>query len=112
MIVVCAGIVLVTLIVGIQVPGIESILGLVGSTVGVIISFIFPSMMFLWVATSVSHGDNKDKLVSKIVLCVGLFIMLSSTYMNLTETKIKHVANSIDQKVQPLKDEVGREDIL
>lgn len=93
------GIVIVTLVIGIQVPGIEAILGLVGSTVGVIISFIFPSMMFLWVATSVSHGDNKDKLISKFVLCVGLFIMLSSTYMNLTETKIKPVANSIDQKV-------------
>lgn len=81
------GIVLLTLIIGIQVPGIESILGLVGSTVGVIISFIFPPMMFLYVAAS--YGESSEKLLSKIVLCVGLFIMLSSTYMNLTETKTK-----------------------
>jgi len=82
------GIVIITLIVGINVPGIESILGLVGSTVGVIISFVFPSSLFLYVS-SLSHGEYREKFVSKVLLGVGLFIMLSSTYMNLTETKIK-----------------------
>jgi len=80
-----ASIVVCTLIIGINVPGIEAILGLVGSTVGVLISFIFPSTMFL-VVSSVSHGEGREKFISKIVFCMGVIIMVSSTYMNLTET--------------------------
>lgn len=50
-------IITVSLIVGLLAPNIEIVLGLVGSTIGVVICLLFPPLLFLWISTK--HTTEK-----------------------------------------------------
>jgi sodium-coupled neutral amino acid transporter 10 len=57
------GIVLVTLTIGLIIPNIELVLGLVGSTAGALVCIIFPSLMFL----KVTEGKaTTERLMAKV----------------------------------------------
>ncbi|CAD5114257.1 DgyrCDS3398 [Dimorphilus gyrociliatus] len=73
-------IVLSTLAIGICVPNVEFILGLTGSTMGSMISFIFPALMFL---TVTKPTKVKPRTTGQLVLCLGITVMLASTYVTL-----------------------------
>lgn len=50
------GVILICLTIGILVPDIELVLGLVGSTMGSCVCTILPALMFLKLTTKVGHG--------------------------------------------------------
>ncbi|XP_024937091.1 putative sodium-coupled neutral amino acid transporter 10 isoform X2 [Cephus cinctus] len=72
-------IVIVSLIIGILIPSIEFVLGLVGSTIGVMICLIFPAAFFI----SISSKNTNERLAAQAILFVGLWIMILGTYANL-----------------------------
>ncbi|XP_074647829.1 putative sodium-coupled neutral amino acid transporter 10 [Tubulanus polymorphus] len=68
-----------TLIIGIMVPKVEFILGLTGSTMGSLICFIFPAIMFI----SVMSNSKISKSSAQFVLFLGVTLLLASTYTTL-----------------------------
>ena len=72
-------IVAVSLITGILIPNIEFVLGLVGSTIGVMICLIFPAIFFI----SISSKHTNERLLAQVILFTGICIMILSTYANL-----------------------------
>ena len=59
------------LVVGILIPDIELVLGLVGSTMGSSICGIFPGMMFL----TLTNKETTERLASKAVVLIGTIIL-------------------------------------
>ncbi|CAL7944099.1 unnamed protein product [Xylocopa violacea] len=72
-------IVAVSLITGILIPNIEFVLGLVGSTIGIMICLIFPAIFFI----SISSKHTNERLLAQVILFIGICIMILSTYANL-----------------------------
>ncbi|XP_026669922.1 putative sodium-coupled neutral amino acid transporter 10 isoform X2 [Ceratina calcarata] len=72
-------IVIVSLITGIMIPNIEFVLGLVGSTIGVMICLILPAIFFI----SISSKHTNERLLAQVILFIGICIMILSTYANL-----------------------------
>ncbi|XP_050428247.1 putative sodium-coupled neutral amino acid transporter 10 isoform X2 [Adelges cooleyi] len=72
-------IVIFSLITGLLMPNIEVVLGLIGSTIGVIINVMFPSMFLVRVA----NKEHKEKFWAKLILFAGIFIMVMGTFANL-----------------------------
>ncbi|XP_046471661.1 putative sodium-coupled neutral amino acid transporter 10 [Neodiprion pinetum] len=69
----------VSLVIGILIPNIEFVLGLVGSTIGVMICLMFPAAFFI----SISSKNTSERLMAQIILFVGVWIMILGTYANL-----------------------------
>ncbi|KAF6203025.1 hypothetical protein GE061_003438 [Apolygus lucorum] len=81
----CITLVIVTssLVIGLMIPNIELVLGLVGSTLGVFICVITPGVIF----TTVSFKKNNERLLAQILVGAGLVIMVLGTYANLYATE-------------------------
>ncbi|XP_035694467.1 putative sodium-coupled neutral amino acid transporter 10 [Branchiostoma floridae] len=90
-------IIIFSLITGIVIPNIETVLALTGSTTGVLICFVFPSLMFLNVFSSQSSG----KITAQIALFVGVSVLVASTYTTLTTP-----GEAPDVAVKPVVDNV------
>ncbi|XP_060525531.1 putative sodium-coupled neutral amino acid transporter 10 [Cylas formicarius] len=74
-------IVFTSLLLGILMPNIELVLGLVGSTIGIIICLLFPVICFI----CVSQKNTNERLVAKFVVVIGIFLMILGTYKNLQD---------------------------
>ncbi|XP_051168386.1 putative sodium-coupled neutral amino acid transporter 10 [Leptopilina boulardi] len=72
-------IVSISLIMGILIPNIEFVLGIVGATIGVMICLIFPATFFI----SISSKNTNERLLAQVIAFVGLLIMILGTYVNL-----------------------------
>ncbi|XP_011311169.1 putative sodium-coupled neutral amino acid transporter 10 isoform X1 [Fopius arisanus] len=72
-------IVTVALITGIFMPNIEFVLGLVGSTIGVMICLILPTTFFI----VISAKNTNERLLAQVISFVGIWIMILGTYANL-----------------------------
>ncbi|XP_015190425.1 PREDICTED: putative sodium-coupled neutral amino acid transporter 10 [Polistes dominula] len=68
-----------SVITGILMPNIEFVLGLVGSTIGVMICLMFPAAFFI----SMSNKHTNERLLAQAILFVGVWIMVLGTYANL-----------------------------
>ncbi|XP_019643635.1 PREDICTED: putative sodium-coupled neutral amino acid transporter 10 isoform X2 [Branchiostoma belcheri] len=90
-------IIIFSLITGIVIPNIETVLALTGATTGVLICFIFPSLMFLNVFSAQSSG----KITAQIALFVGVSVLVASTYTTLTTP-----GEAPDVQVKPIVDNV------
>ena len=77
-------IVLITLIVGIMIPDIEFVLGLVGSTIGNVVCILLPSIIFV----RLNQRNTTERLAAQLIFCIGLVLMIVGTYVNL------HMADS------------------
>lgn len=74
-------IVFTSLIVGIMIPNIELVLGLIGSTIGVMICVLFPVACFI----CISPKNTNERLLAQCMLMIGIFVMVLGTYENLHE---------------------------
>ncbi|VVC45135.1 Amino acid transporter, transmembrane domain [Cinara cedri] len=72
-------IVLFSLLTGLIMPNIEVVLGLIGSTIGVMINVMFPSMFLVRVA----NKSPKERFLARFIFFVGIFIMVMGTLANL-----------------------------
>ncbi|KAK2582842.1 hypothetical protein KPH14_008927 [Odynerus spinipes] len=68
-----------SVITGILMPNIEFVLGLVGSTIGVMICLIFPAAFFI----SISSKHTNERLLAQAIIFIGIWIMILGTYANL-----------------------------
>lgn len=71
----------ITLTMGIMIPDIEFVLGLVGSTIGCVICTIFPALIFLKLTTK----NTTERIAAQVCLLVGICILILGTYVNLQE---------------------------
>ncbi|XP_063827885.1 putative sodium-coupled neutral amino acid transporter 10 [Ostrinia nubilalis] len=73
------GIVGASLCVGLALPNIELVLGLVGATIGVLVCVVFPAAAFV----RATHKDTNERLLAKGIIILGLIIMVLGTCANL-----------------------------
>ncbi|XP_034184314.2 uncharacterized protein LOC117606213 [Osmia lignaria lignaria] len=106
-------IVTVSLITGILIPNIEFVLGLVGSTIGVMICLIFPAIFFI----SISSKHTNERLLAQVILFIGICIMILSTYANLyaleesTNTKVLTATSKPFNQINNLPLSLNKDDI-
>merc|ERR1711874_603067 len=73
--------IVIALIIGILIPDIELVLGLVGSTMGSAISIVFPAAVFIKLTTK----DTTERVAAKAVFFIGIITIILGTYVNLFE---------------------------
>ncbi|XP_047483640.1 putative sodium-coupled neutral amino acid transporter 10 isoform X2 [Penaeus chinensis] len=73
------GILLTSLVVGILIPNIELVLGLLGSTMGMLIALILPSLLFI----KVNSKASAERLLAQGIMLMGLVLIVTGTYLNM-----------------------------
>jgi hypothetical protein len=69
----------VSLAVGLLIPNIELVLGLVGSTIGVLICVMFPAIAFICISTK----SSQERLLAQALVFIGVLILVLGTYATL-----------------------------
>ena len=82
-------VVLATLITAIQIPDIELVLGIVGSTIGTVICILFPVSMFI----KLVNANTTERLVAQAIFVIGVIVLVLGTYVTLYEADSKHTDN-------------------
>ncbi|XP_018009637.1 putative sodium-coupled neutral amino acid transporter 10 isoform X2 [Hyalella azteca] len=75
-----------TLCIGILLPNIEFVLGLLGSTLGALISLIFPALLFIRMHSKLSL----DRLLAQGVLLLGVVVVVTGCYQHLAADSPPH----------------------
>ncbi|XP_014243090.1 putative sodium-coupled neutral amino acid transporter 10 [Cimex lectularius] len=92
-------IITLSLVIGLLLPDIEVVIGLVGSTIGVFVCLIIPGMIF----NSLSSKKNNEKLIAQCLVGIGLIIMVLGTYANLFATEEKITKPVAEEEKLPAK---------
>ena len=84
-------VVLATLFTAIQIPDIELVLGIVGSTIGTVICILFPVSMFI----KLVNANTTERLVAQGIFVIGVIVLVLGTYVTLYEADSKHAENQV-----------------
>ncbi|KAI1287699.1 putative sodium-coupled neutral amino acid transporter 10 [Halotydeus destructor] len=97
-----------TIGISVIVPRIEIVLGLIGSTIGAIICFILPGLIY----TNITTKNTTERLMARVVTWIGFFILIVCTISTLhnaqsvqsTNNMIEHIKDEAlkNNKVDPL----------
>lgn len=85
-------IVLISLMIGLLIPSIELVIGLVGSTIGVAICIMFPASCFI----KISKKESNEKIIAQVILIFGFMIMILGTYANLSAIDEKKSGSMVE----------------
>ena len=88
-------VVIATLFTAIQIPDIELVLGIVGSTIGTVICILFPVSMFIKLVSA----NTTEKLVAQAIFVIGVIVLVLGTYVTLYEADTKH-AEELKPKIE------------
>nr|XP_045598088.1 putative sodium-coupled neutral amino acid transporter 10 isoform X2 [Procambarus clarkii] len=98
------GILTTSLIVGILIPNIEFVLGLLGSTMGMLIALILPSLLFI----RVNSKASAERLLAQGIMLVGVVLIVTGTYLTLahinqvqTEPQVPVVKDLVKNGIDP-----------
>lgn len=83
--VITVSVVFSTLVMGILLPDIEFVLGIVGSTIGNVICIIFPAVIFI----KITSRNTTERLAAQAIFILGVILMILGTYVNLYEADMK-----------------------
>lgn len=95
-------IIVTTMILGILVPSVEVVVGLLGSTIGVCICILFPSMCLV----KLTQKSTAEKYVAQLIILIGFAIMILGTYANLNAMEVANTGSHLDEKIQGLSNEM------
>ncbi|XP_042215503.1 putative sodium-coupled neutral amino acid transporter 10 [Homarus americanus] len=110
------GILTTSLVVGILIPNIEFVLGLLGSTMGMLIALILPSILFI----KVNSKASAERLLAQTIMLVGIVLIVTGTYLNLahiykvqaeqTEVVIANmIKNDLDPNLPNIEKQISKE---
>ncbi|XP_059050671.1 putative sodium-coupled neutral amino acid transporter 10 [Achroia grisella] len=112
-------IIAVTLFISLLIPNIELVLGLVGSTIGVLVCLVFPAACFV----NVTFKNTNERILAKGVIVLGLIILVLGTFANLqaaenrvdkyddkyiTQEKIDKIVEDFFQKMDKFDDVIDK----
>ncbi|XP_022900664.1 putative sodium-coupled neutral amino acid transporter 10 isoform X2 [Onthophagus taurus] len=92
----------ISLLIGILIPNIELVLGLIGSTIGILICVLFPATSFI----CLSKKNTNERILAQVMIFIGVLVMVLGTYANLSvevEAPNKIIVDKIEV-VDPIKD--------
>ncbi|XP_030757930.1 putative sodium-coupled neutral amino acid transporter 10 [Sitophilus oryzae] len=96
-------IICISLLVGIMIPNIELVLGLIGSTIGIAVCVLFPVLCFIYISTK----NTNERLLAKFIFAIGFILMILGTFENFNRLdKIESFSttvNPITEKKDVLK---------
>ncbi len=71
--------IVVTIGISVLLPHIELVLGILGSTIGAVICFILPALIFLYL----TNKNTTERLMAQLVVITGAFILIICTFSTL-----------------------------
>lgn len=95
-------VILITLTVAISivVPHIEFVLSIIGSTIGTMICFILPGLVYL----NLTKKDTAERLMARMLTYLGFFILIACTFATLSSSHFDNslpVASMVSNRVTP-----------